>query len=98
MSEPKYSVGEVVILQSVSRPEMNGQYAVTQVVRAGGTYTSQYLGGVHIALDKHNTASYELDGCDNVALWAERALRKKHQGSDDSFEEMVSKLKTGEKV
>ena len=99
MSEPKYSVGEVVILQSTMMPELNGEYEVECCFAKQDWYICALTG------DKQRVTGlgYRLHGLTPdvggwEALFKETALRKKHQGSDDSFEEMMSKLKIGEKV
>lgn len=85
----KFNINELVILQSQSSPTKNGEYYVSDLklvpaCRVGETNT--ILQNVYI---------YELDGVESESgWWLETALRKKHEGSDFSFTELVNHLQT----
>lgn len=102
MRKPYFHVGEEVILQSVSRPDLNGEYTVRQVLddretyicRATGENIRPYPEGFHYTLEEVVPLTH--DGFENC--WRESALRRKHKPSDDSFEQMMNKLKEKEHV
>lgn len=79
---PKFSVGEVVILQSRKFPERNGEYEVVKVLPHGADHGFQRV--------SRGNFGYVLSGGRN--LWAESALRKKHQPGDMSFTELMVNL------
>lgn len=63
---PKFSEGEVVILQSVSSPELNGEYTVIQCIyKQGDNYTCRLTGTPIVFPDVPSPlpAMYRLDGC-----------------------------------
>ena len=100
-----------VILQSLNLPHLNGEYTVTKILREGEvtvchvtgfTYTkgcipkADYIYVLN-GLSKDNCMS---DGVTRKLEipWYEQALRKKHNHSEDSFQEMISKLKRTQKL
>ncbi|UVN13478.1 hypothetical protein FBPa8_0014 [Pseudomonas phage vB_PaeP_FBPa8] len=99
MRKPYFHVGEEVILQSVDRPDLNGEYTVRQVVVGRETYICRDTGskirtypeGVYYILEEVILLT---DGFETS--WCESALRKKHKPSDDSFEQMMDKLREKE--
>lgn len=103
---PKYSIGEVVILQSVTYPEFNGEHTVRCVLSPETEYhcrvsnkdlrninrrTSYILEDICQRYDEDYKVVREIN-------WSESALRKKHQRGDYSFSELISTLKIGEKA
>lgn len=107
MSVPKFSVGEVVILQSKSRPELNGEDVVKQLVLPGDKflcrlsnekvrykgYTLGYILESTILEGKNTTGEFVVE-----IVWSESALRKKHQPGEMSFNELMNSLKYPVKV
>lgn len=101
---PLFSVGEVVILQSKSRPEFNGEYTVRAVVRYGEKYTCRVSGDViPFAPINGSPLGYVLEEVivtvnifpgEIENTWAEGALRKRHTKGNMSFKELMSDLKT----
>lgn len=89
-SKPKFSVGESVILQSIGMPELNGEYIVEDIQISGG---AEDLEGKTTAKGGFN---YKLQVKSYVpsGLWHESSLRKKHQGSEFGFTELMSVLKS----
>jgi len=88
MTQPKFSVGEEVILCSKNCPEFNGEYTVVASFY-GETFSRQgkrYIGW-----------NYDLDST-HVNYWWETALRKKHKPSDMSFDSLMNSIKSGDKV
>lgn len=90
--KPKYSVGEVVILQSIYFPELNGEYSIKDAqFQEGRTWDgSDYKGFVYY-LDIH--PKFKAPG-----FWIESALRKKHQPGELSFQELMSSFNIKEKA
>lgn len=93
---PKYSVGENIVLQSRSHPEYNGEYTVFKIVRDGQIYTSRLGGQSMISVDfgylldtplKDKQADFYVE-----VKWAESALRKKHEPSQMSFQSLIQSI------
>lgn len=97
---PKFSVGEVVILQSKSLPNYNGEYTVKDIY-GPKEYRACPVGSGVFGTDDTFTYnlgfSFEwLNGiCDG---WQESALRKNHEPSQQSFKELMSTLKSPQKA
>lgn len=101
MSRPLFWVGEEVILQSVSSPEKNGDAVVLEVLspeesvarakELNPDFPGEYrnMEGIGYVLDIPAGMS---ERGNRLVCWAESALRKKHEGSQDSFEQMMDKL------
>lgn len=96
--KPLFSAGEEVILQSKSHPQFNGEYIIEQVV--GMVWkcrvTSKTCGS-------RTPLGYLLDspfigngGTEMKVIQSE--LRKKHKPSGDSFETMMDKIKSPQKL
>ncbi len=82
---PKFSVGEVAILQSVNRPELNGECTVLDI--RIGMSRNVTTGKIRPSIVYKTTI--ELTGAFG---WGEPALRKKHQPGDMSFTELMVNL------
>jgi hypothetical protein len=91
---PKFEVGEVVLLVSVTLPERNGEYAVIDVFPMG-----------HCEVDgkpyNMTQIGYRLDGADETndslfhqgpTIFSESALRKKHTPGELSFTDLMASL------
>ena len=89
MTNPLFSVGEVVILQSVSWPECNGDATVLEHVPSGKMSSSGKL-------NTHGVDGYRLDviASNGNPWWNQSALRKKHQPGEQSFTELMQTLKS----
>lgn len=95
MTTPKFAAGEVVILQSVSRPELNGERTVLVVAEHGQVYRSP-LTGEHIR-NASGQRAYILDVTVTNAnggpvQWSERAMRKRHQPGEHSWKDLKTIL------
>ena len=102
----KFEVGEVVILQSEDRPELNGEYTIRHVIYYGDAFydrlakkklkrmPSNYVDGVAAYNFEEIIKSPSGEGVE--ACWMESALRKKHIGGDMSYDQLVNSLKTGQ--
>lgn len=84
---PKFELNEVVVLQSIQHPELNGEYTILKLKDGEymNTQTNEFI----------NSFVYDL-GIDHGTghWWFEEALRKRHQKGDMSFRELMSGLKT----
>lgn len=96
---PKYSEGESVILQSISSPESNGEYTIRQVVKEGEMYKCRHSGqdlinatDLGYILEEIITLSESQKGGNIEAMWAESALRKKHEPSQMSFQSLIESI------
>lgn len=95
MTTPKYSVGEVVILQSKVHPHLNGEHTVLSVLLpediarcpVSGLRFENGCGRVVYILDDGHIES---DGF--CALWGERCLRKRHQPGEYSWQDLKTIL------
>lgn len=82
---PKFEVGEVVLLRSLTRPEINGECTVLEVLYREDGYIGHVTGEVsHFA---YRTTTYSEHGG-----WIESALRKKHQPGEMSFDSLMASL------
>lgn len=83
---PKFEVGEEVILQSISAPELNGDTVVLDVrycvYRNWSTKELEEGYLYQLGIKGHN------DG------WMESSLRKKHKPSDMSFTDLMTSIKS----
>jgi len=96
MPHPKYEIGEVVLLRSVELPHMNCEAAVlkiyggpagTKIDHEGVGYQLS-VGGFSYFLDK----DFPSPETGNQIMWAESALRKKHQPGEMGFEDLMFSL------
>ena len=82
---PKFEVGEVVLLRSRSRPELNGECTVLETLyREDGFIGS---GSGEVCRFAYRTTNYTEYGG-----WIEAALRKKHQPGEMSFDSLMASL------
>lgn len=94
--KPKYSVGEKVLLRSIDHPEFNDVYHVSKVIPKGTSTTCDLTSKPYVASTKRlgyvlaEIEEIKEDGLEYV--WHESSLRKFHDPSGDTFEEMMEKL------
>jgi hypothetical protein len=95
---PKFSVGEVVILQSVNYPEFNDEYIVHAVLDGEDTYMCRASGHMFSSWVGDSMYVYVLDGPivydGKEILWSEKALRKKQEPCGLSYEELMASMVT----
>ncbi len=91
---PKFSVGEVVILQSVDNPQCNGETTVLKVLNDGDRYICHVTNmrvrngaGLAYVLDVDI-----LDATGTCMQWNECAIRKKHHPGEHSFTNLMAIL------
>jgi hypothetical protein len=95
MSKPKFAVGEVVILQSVNRPEFNGEQTVLVVAEHGQVYRSPHTGKRIRNASGERAYILDLPATDSTGgpvQWSERALRKRHQPGEYSWQDLKTIL------
>lgn len=93
--QPKFAVGEVVILRSIEFPELNGERTVLQVALPWRQYVCPRTG--RVVRNAATSVAYVLDvdaqDEDGYCMqWAESALRKRHTPGDYSFEDLKTVL------
>lgn len=104
--KPLFSAGEPVVIQSKHYPEYNNQEdIVNEVIDTGitsfpslwrepETNTLLRINSRYVYLLQYNTCRVSnTDSSLIVCTWGEKALRKKHKPSDNSFESMMTELK-----
>lgn len=95
---PKFEVGEVVILQSRTRPDCSGEFIVVQVNQypCGTRFEfeeSWYRHPDDIEISYFLNDPFKSSHDSNAkACWAESSLRKKHQPGELNFRELMSSL------
>lgn len=100
--QPKFSVGEEVILLSRKSPQINNsETTVISIVEAGTMYSCPHCGKEWLACSPHPSVAYGYfvaianprDCCNS---FAEDCLRKKHKPGE-SFDELMKGLKSPKK-
>lgn len=92
MIAPKFAAGEVVILQSKTVPEFNGEYQVLEVVGPGEI---TFIGGKEM-INNSPVYIYDLGVVSpaGTSLWSESLLRKSHRPGEHTFGELIASLST----
>jgi len=96
--QPKFKVGEAVILQSKNRPELNGEYVIAVIRKNGEEFHDRNTGELCRCEFKISHFGYVLENCklrDNQRehMWSEPSLRKKHQPGEMSFHSLMEWMK-----
>jgi len=86
LSNPKFAVGEIILLRSQQYPECNGKYTVLEVRLGGDNHAITHLPfyGPHYKLDD--------DPNPDDHTWLESALRKLPDSDDDAFWRFMAKV------
>jgi len=109
---PKYSIGELVILQSKQLPDYNGEHVIRAISMKGSEYTCRISGitfedmyacGVayimeEILPEKYDGDDPDIQGQVVEVYWDESSLRKKHQPGELSFQELMNSFNIKEKA
>lgn len=95
----KFSEGEIVILQSGRFPHYNGEYTVSRVYSNPEEIFACRLTGTPLRVNLVDKYSYHFDiplGDDNgrEICFLESSLRKKHNPSSMSYQELMTNLST----
>ena len=99
---PYFKVGERVMIFSESYPELNGEDEIYEVVHefaetvdrvTGKTVSCAFTKSKFAYKLKHTRLSHvNDDGSEYEGVWAQSALRKIHEPSTESFEELMKSL------
>lgn len=99
MNKPYFEVGEEVMLASRIRPDLNGEYTVSEVLKRGIQTITSDDGGKHeieivsqYAYFLSELGRYVRDGF--LSACKQESLRKNHKPSDESFSEIMANYKT----
>lgn len=86
---PKFSVGEVVLLDSKSYPEFNGEAIVLGIVPTSAGIDRE---GERVYVGQSCAYRLTIDAPVLNKCWHELALRKKHNPGEMTFESLMSSL------
>lgn len=90
---PKFSVGERVVIVCKELPQFDGtEHTITEIKEV--TFTNH--GNVKL-LCYELGFSFKWKGDENYTYWREGCLRKKHQPSEFSFDSLMDNLKLPQK-
>lgn len=97
-----FEVGEEVILQSKEKPELNGEYTIVDITDGKDRIDPT---GVMVKGSRSYTLGYLLEGLTESdddgsimhLVWAQSALKKKHQRGE-SHNTFMDKIKSGDKI
>lgn len=95
---PKYSVGELIILQSREYPEYNGEYYVDKILEKREPSRCRLTGDLHACVGTYGPISYLLSqphlnkDTGREVFWSEVALRKRHEPSKMSFQCLIQSI------
>jgi len=94
----KFSIGELVILQSKSMPQHNGEYTVENIINEGEQFTCRLTQRTFYNTGKGRgyilcTPFIEPDRGREI-IWAESSLRKRQEPSELSYTELMQTLRS----
>lgn len=101
--QPKFSVGEEVILQSPHEPKYNGEYIVEQVIPPLEKHICRLTGAITLNTTGQNryilNFIFDLEDMKGREAWVlETSLRKKHKPSEfKDFTSLMNNLKLPQK-
>lgn len=95
----KFNINELVILQGVRFPEYNGEYVISKVWSDPEEIFTCRLTGTLLRVNLAEKYCYQFetplaDANGREICFVESTLRKKYEGSDFSFTELVTHLQT----
>ncbi|MAI12873.1 MAG: hypothetical protein CMM15_02560 [Rhodospirillaceae bacterium] len=97
-----FEVGEEVILVSKNYPEFNGEYIIESFMKAGTKCNCQcgkeWQWNENVYVINANFSIKQACGCTTTGEALESSLRKKHKGSDFSFDEMMKEIKSKKQI
>ena len=93
-----FSIGEKVILQSLTLPEHNGCYIIEAIIEANEDFVCRLTGQTIYTNEGHayilDTPLVDFIECDGVeALWLEESLKKFHEPGEMGYKELIQTLK-----
>lgn len=93
----KFSVGEVIILQSPNLSEYNGEYTIHAILPVNEDFKCRLTGrmiytteGLSYILDEPLADLHEIDGSET--LWDPSSIRKKQEPGELSYTELMQSL------
>lgn len=95
---PKFSVGELIVLQSRSLPQYNSEYTVEAILQKGELFTCRLTNTLLRQIDGGN--AYVLStplaspDTDHETFWAESALRKRQEPGELSYTQLMQSLRS----
>ena len=94
-----FSIGEKVILQSLTLPEHNGYYIIEAIIEANEDFVCRLTGQIIYTNEGHayilDTPLVDFIECDGVeALWLEEALKKFQEPGEMDYKELMQTLKS----
>lgn len=96
----KFSEGEVVILQSVTMPQYNGEYIIDKIIHPSEPHICRISGIILENCEEIMGYVFTEALLDLVAndggetIWAEIALRKRQEPSELSYTELMQTLRS----
>lgn len=94
----KFSVGEVIILQSKSLPQYNGEYTVEAILQKGELFSCRLTNTTLRQVDGGNTyvlsTPLAIPDTGYETFWAESALRKRQEPGELSYTELMQSLRS----
>ena len=94
-----FEVDEEVIICSKSHPDSNGEAVVLSIIKGGDLVMCEHC-KTTTRIKGHGYGYYlnviPSSSCCNP--WGEKTLRKKHKGSDFSFDEIIKEIKSTNKI
>ncbi|MNQ90238.1 hypothetical protein D3C85_1055720 [compost metagenome] len=88
--QPKFRIGEEVILQSKDLPEYNGKYTISGITYDGEIYKGVEVGAVLKGVPYYDLGFLVEGKSWNFAVWSEPCIRKNYRTSSMSFSEMIN--------
>lgn len=94
---PKFSEGEVVILQSTSHPEYSGEYEVFKILFYSDQFPDRLDETTMLVCDGPIGYVFTEPLVDKPTstecIWAEHSLRKRQEPGDMGYKELMTSLK-----
>lgn len=96
---PKFSEGEVVVLQSRGFPDYNGEHTVSRIFPNEGEIFTCRISGVSLRVDAGQGNCYIFndplpDKSNREVIFLESPLRKKHIPGEFRYNELIKNLNT----
>lgn len=95
----KFSIGELVILQSKSMPQYNGEYTVESIIKKDEHHTCRLTQRNLVQSDDFgyilSTPLVDLiSNNGSETFWCESALRKRQESSEFSYTQLMQSLRS----
>lgn len=95
----KFSVGELIVLQSKSMPQYNGEYTVEGIIKKDERHICRLTKRILVQSDDFgyvlSTPLFDLINNDGYeTFWAESALRKRQEPGELSYAQLMQSLRS----